>query len=854
MFDCRATRGGLPWSATAAAALALATGALFGCKDEKTRIPFLFAETPSAVVEGQIAVFYTLVNKEQATNTVLADYSDDEGQTFKPATLAAGSPPLTQLVAKPEGERFNFFWDPQQDLGPGLHRDIVISLFGFGQGSQASRTSQFTVDLTDRLVPLTSLQSALTLKNASAVALSDGSILLAGIEGQGQLQSGLRRYRPNPGDAPNAGTLSVARNQLGAARLADGSVLLAGGRTATGVDGTVERWTISADEVTATSALGTLSIPRARPLIAPLKDGRALILGGEVSGGGTTDQVVLVTPATGLSVAYSSPLAARAGATATRLGDERVLLAGGIGPSGLFASAALISGPTLAEITTSAFLGAPRVEHAAVLLPDGRVFLAGGSLALGDDAQALTAAEIFDPATGSSVVLPPMNRRRRLPAAAYVDGSVLVVGGTGASDASTTAERFELSSMTWSELAVPSVSARAGAVAATVGPANVLVLGGESAPELYYADADLVAGTFDAVIDLPEARADHSATLLNDQTVLLVGGTSGVRKALSSVEAFDPKTQTFSPRPSLKRPRSEHGATRTVNGQVLVAGGIDNLGALITQAELYTPGLNAWEDAGPLAFPRRGATLSTFGPLGEPIYALIGGVDAAGNPVAEVEVWSSPKRSWSVLTTLPNPRKNHDVAVTRYWFFVGPGDGATTAPQSELQRLDPFRSLSLFSLPLTGGARAGAGLAFFSEPNRLVVSGGRASNGVPRADLEMVEPDSQIPTLKSGTLAMSVARSEHRAVKLDDFFGQVLFVGGRGASGLAQDRAEVLRLNTRENLSSAQGTVLDTGDRYMNRARVRHTALKLNDQRVLIVGGVDERGCVIAGAELYLPN
>lgn len=857
MFDCRATRrGATPAPLATARALVgcvLIGCALVGCKDEKTRVPFLFAETPTAVVEGQTAVFYSIVNKDQVNNSVLAEYSADGGQTFQTAALAPGSPPLTQLQAKPEGERFNFFWDPQENLGPGLHREVVISLFGFGDGARASRSGSFTVDLTDRTVPLTALQGALTLKSASAVALSDGSILVAGIEAQGQAQTTLLRYRPNPGDAPTAGSISVGRTQLGVARLSDGAVLLAGGRSATGIDGTVERWAISRDEVTSTNLLGTLAVPRARPLVAPLKDGRALILGGEVSGGGTTDSVVLATPGTGLSAAYSSPLAARAGASATRLGDGRVLLAGGVGPGGLHTSVAFVSGPTVAEITTGAAVGAPRVEHAALLLPDGRVALVGGSLALGDDAQALSSVEIFDPTNGSASFLPPMSRNRRLPAAAYVDGAILVVGGTGAADAATTIERFEFSTMTWHSLAVSSGSSRVGAVAATVGAANVLVLGGDAAPELYYADADLVVGTFDVVRDLPQPRADHTATLLNDQSVLLVGGTTGIRLAQSSVEAFDPTTRTFSGRASLQRARSEHGATKTANGQVLVAGGIDQTGALISVAELFTPALNAWQDAGALSVPRRGATLSCFGPLGSPVYALIGGVDAAGNPVAEVEVWSDPQRSWSVFTSLPNPRKNHDVAITNYFFFVGPGDGAANGPQAELQRLNPFSSLALSSLPLVGGARAGAGLAFFREPNRLIVSGGRDASGAPRADLEMVEPDSQLPSLKTGTVAMAVARSEHRAVKLDDTFGQVLFVGGRGASGLAQDRAEILRLNSREDLATAQGTVSDTGDPYMNRARMRHTALKLNNRQVLIVGGVDERGSVIAGAELYRP-
>ena len=74
-----------------------------------------------------------------------------------------------------------------------------------------------------------------------------------------------------------------------------------------------------------------------------------------------------------------------------------------------------------------------------------------------------------------------MNHRRRAPAAAYTDGSIVVFGGTGSSEAPTTAERYELSTGTWHLIAAPSGTARPGVMAATTGPGHVLVLGGAGA-------------------------------------------------------------------------------------------------------------------------------------------------------------------------------------------------------------------------------------------------------------------------------------------------------------------------------------------------------------------------------------
>jgi galactose oxidase-like protein/Kelch motif protein len=833
-------------------ALAVIAAGALGCKDEKTRLPFLFAETPSAVVEGSTPVFYTLVQQSSTNTTVSASFTADQGRTFKDATLAPGSPSLVQLLSKPEGERFNFFWDPLADLGPGLHRDVILSLFGAGEGARPSQTGPFTVDLSDRLAPLTGLDNELTFDEGSAVALADGSILLGGLSAQGQREAGLRRYRPLTNTAPSAGSLSQARTSLGAARLADGSVLFAGGRTDAGASTTLDRWAIDSSEVVTVGQAGVLATPRIAPLVAPLSDGRALILGGQTASGVPVSGVELFTAATGVSAAYSSPLATRAGATATRLGDGRVLIAGGLGPSGLVRETALIAGASLAEITTGSQINSPRVEHAAVLLPDGRVFLVGGSLALGDDAQALTNAEIFDPATGGTTSVAAMNHRRRAPAAAYTDGSIVVFGGTGSVDAPTTAERYELSTGTWHLIAAPSGTPRQGAIAATTGPGHVLVLGGNRGPERYYPDADLVAGTYDVIEDLPAPRADHTATALNDLEVLVAGGTDGIRTATASAEVFNLEFRTFTTVSSMRRARAGHAAALVLSSEVLVAGGVNELGQFMAETEFYDPRTKTWVDAGSIAHPRRDATLTRFGPLGAPIYALVGGVDALGNPVAEVEVWDGVQRSWSVLTTLPNPRSKHQVAVSDRYFFVGPGEG-TGGQQSELQRLDPFNNLNRVSLTLDS-VRGGAGMAFFRAPNRVVISGGRDAGGVPLASLVMVEPEETAgPTLIPGTLTMATARSEHLSIRLDEFFGEVLFIGGRGASGLAQDHSEILRLLSRFGTSSVQGSVTVTGDPYLNRPRLRHTATQLRDRRVLILGGVDERGSVIAGAELFLP-
>jgi hypothetical protein len=57
---------------------------------------------------------------------------------------------------------------------------------------------------------------------------------------------------------------------------------------------------------------------------------------------------------------------------------------------------------------------------------------------------------------------------------------------------------------------------------------------------------------------LAEGRSHHTATLLDDGTVVVVGGEDDDAEPLASVEAFDPATETWSTLPALPAGRSNH--------------------------------------------------------------------------------------------------------------------------------------------------------------------------------------------------------------------------------------------------------------------------------------------------------
>ena len=133
---------------------------------------------------------------------------------------------------------------------------------------------------------------------------------------------------------------------------------------------------------------------------------------------------------------------------------------------------------------------------------------------------------------------------------------------------------------------------------------RVLVVGGGGldgayGPNIPAAEIwDPVTSSFSTAGSLDEARKAHTATLLPDGRVLVVGGnderlTNGwwleaVDTGLDSVETWDPGTGAFEPAASHAEGRFGHTATLLPDGRVLVLGGAGG-GSVLASAEVWSP-------------------------------------------------------------------------------------------------------------------------------------------------------------------------------------------------------------------------------------------------------------------------
>lgn len=373
----------------------------------------------------------------------------------------------------------------------------------------------------------------------------------------------------------------------------------------------------------------------------------------------------------------------------------------GVGPRWSALALLLASGAAAQQgrVTPAGQLAAARLHHTATLLADGRVLVVGGRG--GDGLTTLASCEVFDPKRGRWRRCAPMRTARSHHAATRLpDGRVLVMGGT-THDAREGQNRF---------VALGSV-------------------------EVYEPAKD----AWRPVASMAEARNGHTATLLEDGTVLVVGGAREQRVHLASVERYLPAEDAWRAEAPLTVGRWLHAAVRTSEGHVAVVGDHSNAGQAgqgpgvsIADVERFDPKAGAWAALPPMSEPRQRT-------------AVVAGADGALVVVGGQTATSS----------------------TNYAETWRPG----------LAEWEPFQNHLSMSLSGHSGARLPSG--------DLVVIGGEPPNAVdtPRAQR-------WLSSTKQWCLAgeLQASRKHHSATLLDD--GRVLVVGGT-SSGLPERSVEL---------------------------------------------------------------
>jgi hypothetical protein len=339
-------------------------------------------------------------------------------------------------------------------------------------------------------------------------------------------------------------------------------------------------------------------------------------------------------------------------------------------------------------VATGAMINDHSEGHALTLLPDGRVLVVGG--------WGSVSAELFNPGTRQWSAADGMLARNNPTAALLSDGRVLVAGGDHYGARSDTYEMFAAAELydprteLWTATG-SMIEARSRASATLLSDGQVLVAGGNvtvpkaggsrvddtASAELYDPDT----GAWSAIAPMGWARADHTATLLRDGGVLMVGG--------SMAEVYDPGTDAWTRTADTIHDREFHTATLLNDGTVLVAGGVTTLVNRLVVAELYDPVSGSWTATGNMVESRawHTATLLLDGRV-----LLTGGGDGGYGGQPSAEVYDPETRSWSATHDMLSPRGWHEaVALADGRVLVVGGYDGRAAPDLDAEVFTPAR-------------------------------------------------------------------------------------------------------------------------------------------------------------------
>ena len=382
------------------------------------------------------------------------------------------------------------------------------------------------------------------------------------------------------------------------------------------------------------SPTARMTTGRAQHTATLLRNGKVLVTGGVDGQGVATASAELFDPSTNRWIVTSRMQGPRIEQTATLLSDGRVLVAGGRRGRtyGETLDSAEVYDPVSGRWNPTASMSFRRAGHTATLLPNGRVLVVGGRSVTEDFGSSLPdAAELYDPRTNQwSKTAPGGIARQGHTATLLRDGRVLVVGGMGEIGLASSAQIYDPAMDSWSAAWLPAI-VRSGHTATLLPDGKVLVLGGVGAPAVEVALGPMRYGTeplssgemYDPVLNLwiptlamNSTRIEHTATLLKDGSVLVVGGAYANP---GHPEIYEVAANHWVQATAVIN-RHAHTATLLPDGRVLVVGGF-GIDALTT-AWIYHP------EAGNAQSSRLNPLLTGVGILaGLAIFVtLIGGV------------------------------------------------------------------------------------------------------------------------------------------------------------------------------------------------------------------------------------
>jgi RHS repeat-associated protein len=232
---------------------------------------------------------------------------------------------------------------------------------------------------------------------------------------------------------------------------------------------------------------------------------------------------------------------------------------------------------------------------------------------------------------------------------------VLAGAGLAASDTSNSE---------WARFALPAPKVLEGQTATLLSDGRWLLVGGEQSGVA--SGTVSITDTSSAALQTPTqtplltarlvySRSGHTATVLPDGTVAVLGGTGADGKPVSAAEILDPQTgETRVIADTGLMSRTAQTATLLTDGEVLLAGGTGSDGQVLSNAELWDPSNSRMQTVvGGLTTARAGQSASLL-PDGRVL--IWGGHGAGGQAVTAVDLYDPQTGAFTAVDSADDTR------------------------------------------------------------------------------------------------------------------------------------------------------------------------------------------------------
>jgi hypothetical protein len=309
---------------------------------------------------------------------------------------------------------------------------------------------------------------------------------------------------------------------------------------------------------------------------------------------------------------------------------------------------------------------------------------------------------------------------------------------------------------------------------------------------------------------------------------------------------------------AMTTPRANAAAIRMRDGRVLICGGTatGEIGGVLSSAELYDPVARTFTPTGSMTVARTGQTITM---LHDGRVLLTGGDQNAGfrSQLASAEIYDPGSGTFTATGSMSTPREGHTATMLRDGRVLvagGSPNGIQTTGSAEIY--DPANG-TFSNTGHLNQPRVAHVAVLLGTGEVLIAGGGRG--GMPGGYISYDTAEEYDPVRGRFTTVRSHMTSDRvgaAAVKLND--GRVLIVGGKSGrmvTGRFRNLSSLTPLNTAEIFDPESGTFIRTGD--MSAPHYLATATLLNDGNVLVVGGWRIQGPVVVGmrdADVYQPE